>query len=179
MHTVRPRTCPGIGKRSSSRTLAFTPNCEGIEVSRTTVIAIFATAVAIAGVSPARAAESTVYSVDQLRNALYAASPGDRIYVAPGTYTSRLYVDGVHGTADNMIEVVALDPNNRPKFTSNSAACFTLTRCSYILVDGIEAYGGGTPTQGSNNIEFPYGSHMSAIDQMISRNSLMMRNTIT
>jgi hypothetical protein len=87
------------------------------------------------------------------------------------------------------------------------------------MVDGIIAHGGGTPTQGSNNIEFPYGSHMilknslsyeidhdgnsdgvkfaqsdnilmynctvenwadggSAVDQMVSRNSLLMRNTI-
>jgi len=129
-------------------------------VSRNTLIAIFATTIAMAGLVPAEARESTVYTVDQLRNAIYAAAPGDRIYVAPGLYNQRLWVSGVNGTADNMIEVVALDPANRPKFTCDSASCFTLSNSSYVLVDGIEAYGGGTPTQDSNNIEFTNSNHM-------------------
>ncbi|KKL85363.1 hypothetical protein LCGC14_1955490 [marine sediment metagenome] len=168
----------------------------------------------------ARAADSIVYTVTQLRNAMNGADPGDRIYVAPGNYSSRLWVQDVHGEPGNMIQVLALDPDNRPVFTSNAASCITIYNSSYILMDGIIAYGGGTPTQGSNNIEFPYGHHMilknsysydidhngntdgvkfahsdnilmyntkieswaeggSAIDQMISSNSLMMRNTIT
>ncbi len=105
-------------------------------------------------------AATTVYSVDQLRNALYGASPGDRIYVAPGNYNSRLYVSGVHGQPGNMIEVVALDPANRPVFTSDDYACFTLINSSYISVDGIVAHGAGTLTQAGNNIEFALSHHM-------------------
>ena len=104
--------------------------------------------------------ETTVNTVDGLRNALNSASPGDRIYVAPGNYNSRLWVQDVHGTSEAMIEVVALDPDNRPVFDVQDAACLTLYDCSYILVDGIIAQGGGTASSDANNIEFPYGSHM-------------------
>jgi len=80
--------------------------------------------------------------------------------VAPGYYGSRLWVQNVHGSPDAMIEVVALNPNDRPVFEAHESACFTLYDCSYILVDGIIAQGAGTPTSDGNNIEFPYGSHM-------------------
>jgi len=189
-------------------------------MARRTVILVVAACWAALSAAGARAAETTVYNVSQLRDALNAADPGDRIYMAPGSYTGRLWVTDVHGTADDMIEVVALDPTNRPVFTSDDAACFTLYNCSYVLVDGLIAEHGGTPTQDANNIEFPHGSHMvlknalsrdldhdgnsdgvkfarsdnvlmynctvaswadggSANDQMVSRNSLMMRNLIT
>ncbi len=102
----------------------------------------------------------TVYTVDQLRNAMYAASPGETIYVAPGNYNSRLWVSGVHGTSADMIHVVAQNPNDRPVFTSDSSGCFSLNGCSYILVDGIIAEHGGTAVQDSNNIELPNSNHM-------------------
>ncbi|KPK84769.1 MAG: hypothetical protein AMJ81_04860, partial [Phycisphaerae bacterium SM23_33] len=132
---------------------------EGRTVKRIALLTAVTTAV-LTGARADLAADQTVYTVDQLRNALYAASPGDRIYVAPGDYDSRLYVDGVHGTADSLLEVVALDPNNRPVFESGTYACFTLINSSYILVDGIVGQGAGTITGDGNNIEFAQSHHM-------------------
>ena len=105
--------------------------------------------VCILAAGPA-AADTTVYTVDQLRNALNAASPGDRIYVAPGNYNQRLWVQNVDGTAENMIEVVALNPSNRPVFSSDSASCITFWDCSYIVLDGVIAEHGGTATEESS-----------------------------
>ncbi len=101
------------------------------------------------------AGETTVYTVDQLRNALNAAAPGDRIYVAPGNYTTRLWANGIHGTADNLIEVVALNPNDRPVFNYAGDSNFTITSSSYVLVDGIIGEGST-----GNNLEFPNSHHM-------------------
>ena len=110
-----------------------------------------------------------VSSVDQLRNTLNDdASPGDTIRIMPGSYNSRLYVSGVNGLPGSMIKVIAHDPANRPVFTSDGAACFTLSNSSYITVDGIIAEHGGTATQGSNNIEFPNSNHM-IIKNSVSR----------
>ncbi len=143
---------------------------------------------------PAWAGESTVYSTGQLRSALLTASPGDRIYVAPGTYTSRLYVDGAHGAPGNLIEVVALDPNNRPVFESGGYGVFTLINSSYILVDGIIARGAGADTGDGNNIDIAQSHHMilknsrsgtipvpgnsDGIKFASSSNTLMYNNTI-
>ena len=106
------------------------------------------------------AAESTVYTTDQLRQRLGAASPGDRIYVAPGNYNQLLWVQDVHGAPGNMIEVVALDPTNRPVFEAPSSAVFTFYNSSYISVDGVIVQGAGTATQDGNNIMFTYSHHM-------------------
>ena len=110
-----------------------------------------------------------VSSVDQLRNTMNNnASPGDTIRVMPGSYNSRLWVSGVHGLPGNMINIIAHDPANRPVFSSDAPACFTLNDCSYIMVDGIIAEHGGTPTQDANNIEFPNSNHM-IIKNSVSR----------
>ena len=110
------------------------------------------------------AATTTVYNVTQFKNALNAAGPGDRIYVAGpgagGSYTSRVWVSGRHGAAGNMIEVVALDPTDRAMFTVQDDSCITFYNCSYIMVDGIMAQGAGTSTSAGNNIEFPNSHHM-------------------
>lgn len=133
----------------------------------TGLLTAIALIIVVGGASmPAQGA--VVSTVDQLRNAMYAASPGDTIYVAPGNYNSRLWVSGVHGTSTNMIHVVAQDPNNRPVFTSDTAGCFSLYNCSYILVDGIIAEHGGTLTQDSNNIELALSNHM-VIKNSLSR----------
>ena len=127
-------------------------------------------ALGVVAAAAARAGETTVYSVGELRSALYAAQPGDRIYVAPGTYTSRLWVSGVHGTADNMIEVVALDPANRPVFASGGDSAFTIASSSYVLVDGIIAQNAGATSGNGNNFEFPNCHHMIA-KNILSRNT--------
>ena len=110
--------------------------------------------------SAAPAATSTVYTTDQLRNTLQSASPGDRIYVAPGTYTQHLWAENVHGAPGNLIEVVALDPTNRPVFQEQSSGVFTLYQSSYVLVDGIIVRGAGTPSSSGNNICFTFSHHM-------------------
>jgi len=106
------------------------------------------------------AAETTVYTTDQLRNTLNAARPGDRIYVAPGNYNQLLWVQNVHGVPGNLIEVVALDPTDRPVFEEGSSAVFTFYNCSYISVDGMIVQGAGTATQDGNNIMFTFSDHM-------------------
>jgi len=121
---------------------------------------------------PAFADTTTVYNTDQLRNALNAADAGDRILMAGpdagGSFTARLWVTDRHGTAENMIQVVPLDPTDRPVFTSDGTACFTLSNCSYILVEGVIAEHGGTVAQDCNNIEFPNSNHM-IVKNCISR----------
>ena len=106
------------------------------------------------------AGETTVYTTDQLRQTLSAARPGDRIYVAPGRYNQLLWVQNVHGAPGNLIEVVALDPTNRPVFEAHSSAVFTFYGCSYISVDGMIVQGAGTDTQDGNNIMFTFSDHM-------------------
>ncbi len=106
------------------------------------------------------AIEHTVDTVTDLRDALYAASGGDRIYVASGTYSSRLYVSGVHGAPGELIEVVALDPSDPPVFEYGGYGVFTLINCSYILVDGIVARGAGATTGEGNNIDIAQSHHM-------------------
>jgi hypothetical protein len=131
-------------------------------VKKTSHLAAVTIAFTLAAGAMAPAAEVTVGTVDQLRNALYAASPGDRIYVEPGNYNSRLWVSGISGTPGNLIEVVAQDPTNRPVFEYPGDSCFTIANSSYVLVDGIITQGSGTPTSAGNNFEFPVSHHMIA-----------------
>ncbi|MHC4717119.1 MAG: right-handed parallel beta-helix repeat-containing protein, partial [Planctomycetota bacterium] len=106
------------------------------------------------------AEETIVDSTDLLRQTLAAADPGDRIYVAPGYYDQLLWVENVHGEPGKLIEVVALDPTNRPVFEAPRSAVFTFYQCSYVLVDGMIVQGAGTATQDGNNIMFTYSDHM-------------------
>ena len=124
----------------------------------------------------ASAAESTVYTTDQLRNALGSASAGDRIYVAPGYYNQLLWVQNVHGQPGNMIEVVALDPANRPVFEEHASSVFTFYQCSYVMVDGVIVQGAGTAAEAGNNIMFTYSDHM-ILKNSISRNIVNTGNS--
>lgn len=104
-------------------------------------------------------ADTTVYSVDQLRNTINAANPGDRIYIAPGYYPQRLWASA-QGTAENPIEILALDPNNRPVFDTQESGVFTLYNSSHVIVDGVIAQGAGSATSAGNNLEFTNSHHM-------------------
>ncbi len=121
-------------------------------------------------------ADVTVYNLDLLRNALNGATPGARINVAPGIYDGRLWVSGVHGTPEAMIEVVALNPADRPVFRNGGESCFTLCDSSYVLVDGIIAEAAGTPTSSGNNIEYTFSHHM-ILKNSISRDIVHQGNS--
>ena len=66
-----------------------------------------------------------------------AAQPGDRVILAPGTY-GRYWLPNKSGTPDNLIQVIAEDPMNRPVFDAGgNSECLQIASCSYMLFDGL------------------------------------------
>lgn len=126
------------------------------------VLVVLASAAAMAG------QQSEVGDSAQLKTALLAAKPGDRILVRPGRY-EQLSVAGVHGRPGELIQIVAKDPNDPPVFDGQAKdPCgFAMTDCTYILIDGLIATGATR-----NNFDLGHaGSHgWGGVDHIIVRN---------
>ncbi len=83
--------------------------------SRLSRVLASALAVALLATS-ALATVTTVTSSPTLQSALNAAHAGDRILMAPGTYTGSIYTTNPGGTAASPIIIAAQDPLNPPVF---------------------------------------------------------------
>jgi hypothetical protein len=71
-----------------------------------------------------------------LNTQLGAAGPGDRVILAPGNY-GHVWLQNKNGTADQLIQIVAQDPGNRPVFLNPGSEGFQIADCSYLLFDGL------------------------------------------
>ncbi len=76
---------------------------------------------AVALLAAARAADSPrlvrVSSGDELRAAVRAATPGNRIELAPGDYAGGFYFENLRGEKGKPIVIAAADPARPPRFT--------------------------------------------------------------
>ncbi len=106
-----------------------------LKAPRAAVVFAFVCFVAAAS---ALATDTVVNTSASLRNAFNAAQPGDRILMAPGTYTDTMYVDGTTGgTPDKPIIICAQDPLNPPVFNLGPGKMFMTDHVSNFVIDGL------------------------------------------
>lgn len=73
----------------------------------------------------------SVSNYAELKKALAEVGPGVTVEVAPGMYEGGIYLNDVHGTAEEPIVITGADPANPPVFTSKGEGA-KLSRCSYV-----------------------------------------------
>ncbi len=110
--------------------------------------------------SSALATDTIVNTSAGLRNAFNAAQPGDRILMAPGTYTDTVYVDGTTGgTPDKPIIICAQDPKNPPVFDLVASGGGLMTYgVSNFVFDGIILKTAGAAV--SNGFQVTFGHNV-------------------
>jgi len=137
--------------------------------------------------------EIMVSSVKELREALQNTLPGTIISIAPGLYSSGIYMKDVHGSPDSPIVVTGADPENPPVFMGYGEGA-KLSSCSFIKLanmtfqgftkNGMNIDDGGKVETSSHHIILdnitvldigPKGNRdalkMSGVDHFIVRNS--------
>jgi hypothetical protein len=139
------------------------------------------------------ATEQTVRNTVELRAALRAARPGDRILLAPGDYDGGLHIAGLSGTRDARIVIQGTDTARPPVFSGGGGQAIHLADCNFVTLANLVARGftanginiddGGTfdsPSVGIivENVTIletgPRGNRdalkMSGVDQFVVRN---------
>lgn len=103
---------------------------------------IVVSALAVAIWSPVALAVDRICTPVNFLSNFNAAAPGDRLILRSdaGTY-SRCWLAGKHGTADKLIQIIAQDPTNPPRFVTNQQEGIQVASCSYLLFDGLELEG--------------------------------------
>jgi hypothetical protein len=142
------------------------------------------------------ASDVHVSSVAELTAAVAAAQPGTRILIAPGEYAGGLHFSNVHGEEDKLIEIIAADPANPPRFTGGGSA-IQLSDISYVELrdltvshardNGFNIDDGGTYDTPSHHVnlinlrvsDLPEGNHdgikLSGLDNFYVQNCTVER----
>ena len=104
----------------------------------TAAFVLLAVALASPG-SIAWAGDTVVNSIASLQSAIYAAQPGDRILMAPGTYSGSVWIDRTGGgTTANPIVIAAQNPANPPVFqASGTSSGINIFDMSNYVLDGL------------------------------------------
>ncbi|MFT3685379.1 MAG: right-handed parallel beta-helix repeat-containing protein [Phycisphaerales bacterium] len=77
-----------------------------------------------------------VDSIAALRDAARTAKPGDRLLLAPGTYSGTLMLDGLKGEKGRPIVIGAVDPKNPPVIRGGSEGLH-LSKPAYVTVQDL------------------------------------------
>jgi hypothetical protein len=103
-----------------------------------------------------------------LRRALSDAVPGTKICIAPGSYSPGIFVQGLHGTADQPIIIEGADPDRPPLFRGGGTA-WQFSDCAYLTVRNLAVCG-----QSGNGINIDDGGTLDTPSHHILLESLQV-----
>jgi hypothetical protein len=103
------------------------------------LLVVFAFVIAL---SPTVLAVDRICTPSNFLSNFNAAAPGDRLILRSdsGAY-GHYWLPNKHGTADDLIQIIAQDPLNPPVFQTSAIEGVQIASCSYMLFDGIVVQG--------------------------------------